>query len=54
MIDQQLEEKASADGKNVKVIGETYQQGKPEKACNWREKLQSREEMLNYLKVGVR
>ena len=54
MTDQQLEEKTSFDGKKVKVLGPTYEEGKPEKAGNWREKLKSREEMLAYLKVGVR
>jgi hypothetical protein len=52
--DQQLEEKTSFDGKKVKVLGATYDPGTPEKIANWREKLKSREEMLAYLKVGVR
>jgi hypothetical protein len=54
MIEQQLEEKASFDGKKVKVIGATYEEGKPEAPYDWRKKLQSREEMLKYLNVGVR
>ena len=54
MSEQQLEEKTSFDGKKVKVIGATYVQGKPEGAYDWREKLQSREEMLKYLNAGVR
>lgn len=54
MTEQQLEEKASFDGKKVKVIGASYEEGKPEEAYNWRKKLQSREEMLKYLNVGVR
>lgn len=54
MTEQQLEEKASFDGKKVKVIGPTYEEGKPEGAYDWRKKLQSREEMLKYLNVGVR
>lgn len=54
MSEQELEEKTSFDGKTVKVIGPSYEQGKPEKAANWREKLKSREDMLHYLKVGVR
>lgn len=54
MSDQQLEEKTSFDGKKVKVLGPTYEEGKPEKAENWRAKLSSKEEMLAYLKVGVR
>lgn len=54
MTEQQLEEKTSFDGTKVQVIGPTYEEGKPEKACNWRKKLQTREEMLSYLTVGVR
>jgi hypothetical protein len=54
MTEQQLEEKASFDGKKVKVIGATYEEGKPEKPYDWRKKLLSREEMLKYLNVGVR
>jgi len=54
MNEQQLEEKASFDGKKVKVIGATYEEGKPEAPYDWRKKLQSRDEMLKYLNVGVR
>jgi hypothetical protein len=54
MSEQQLEEKTSFDGKKVKVIGATYEEGKPEGVYDWRKKLQSREEMLKYLNVGVR
>jgi hypothetical protein len=54
MSQQQLEEKTSFDGSKVKVLGETYEEGKPEKPENWREKLKNREEMTAYLKVGVR
>jgi len=53
-VSQQLEEKTSFDGKKVEVLGPTYEEGKPEKAANWREKLKSREDILAYLKVGVR
>jgi hypothetical protein len=52
--DQKLEEKTSFDGKKVKVLGTTYDPGIPDKIANWRDKLKSREEMLAYLKVGVR
>ncbi len=54
MQEEQLEEKTSFDGKKVKVIGETYEKGKPESAAKWREKLKCREDMLAYLKAGVR
>jgi hypothetical protein len=54
MTEQQLDEKTSFDGSTVKVLGETYEKGKPEKPENWREKLKDREDMIAYLKVGVR
>jgi hypothetical protein len=54
MTEQQLEEKTSFDGSTVKVLGETYEQGKPEKPENWRQKLKDREDMIAYLKTGVR
>jgi hypothetical protein len=53
-MSEQLEEKTTFDGKKVMVIGPAYEEGKPEKSDNWREKLKSREDMLAYLKAGVR
>jgi hypothetical protein len=50
----QYEEKTSFDGKKVKVLGPTFEKGQPDKAENWRQKLQNREERLNYLKTGER
>ncbi len=52
--DVKMDEKASFDGKKVKVLGPTYEDGKPEAAENWRAKLRSRDEMLAYLKTGER
>ncbi|MFH2076683.1 MAG: hypothetical protein ABIJ57_15295, partial [Pseudomonadota bacterium] len=54
VMSQKLEEKTSFDGSKVQVLGETYEEGKPEKPENWREKLKTREEMMAYLKTGVR
>ena len=54
MSDDKLEEKVSFDGKKVKVLGATFDQGKPETAINWRQKLRNRDEMLAYLKTGER
>ncbi len=51
---EKFEEKTSFDGKKVKVLAETYDPGKPDKPADWRSKLKSREEILAYLKVGVR
>ena len=54
MSDDKLEEKVSFDGKKVKVLGPTFDEGKPEAAINWRQKMRNRDEMLAYLKTGER
>ncbi len=51
---EKLEERVSFDGKKVKVLGETFEEGSPEAPYQWRKKLRSREEMLEYLKNGER
>jgi hypothetical protein len=40
----------------VKVLGATYEEGKPggEEAGRWRQKLRDREERLKYLETGER
>jgi hypothetical protein len=42
--------------KEVEVLGETFEKGRPEgeKLGRWRQKLESREEKLKYLKTGER
>jgi hypothetical protein len=50
----QMDEKVAFDGKKVKVLGPTFEGGKPETPINWRQKLRNREEMLAYLKTGER
>jgi hypothetical protein len=52
--DDKLEEKVSFDGKKVKVLGATFDEGKPKTAINWRQKMRNRDEMLAYLKTGER
>ena len=37
-----------------KILGPTYEPGKPEVSHNWRRKLENREEMMRYLKAGER
>mgnify|MGYP001468810298 CR=1 FL=1 len=37
-----------------KVLGETYESGKPAGPANWRAKLRDRDEMLQYLQTGER
>ncbi len=54
MAEDTMEERNSFDGKKVKILGPTYELGKPEKPADWRKKLRNREEMLSYLKTGER
>ncbi len=54
MSNSQIEEKVGFDGKKVKVLGPTFEEGKPETPINWRQKMRNREEMLSYLKTGER
>ena len=42
------------DGTVVEVLGETYQDGKPEAPDAWRAKVKGRKEMLAYLKSADR
>jgi hypothetical protein len=51
---EKQEEKMAFDGKKVKILGPTYEEGTPEAPGNWRKKMGSRKEMLNYLKAGER
>ena len=53
-VSDQMEEKVTFDGKKVKVLGPTFEEGKPEIAINWRQKMRNRDEMLAYLKTGER
>jgi hypothetical protein len=55
-VAEQLEEKVAFDGKKVKVLGPTFDEGKPETpiTISWRQKMRNREEMLAYLKTGER
>jgi hypothetical protein len=54
MADYSYEEKENFEGKMVKVLGPTYDPGKPEGAANWKDKLQSNEERMGYLKSALR
>jgi hypothetical protein len=48
--------KKTVSGGKVEVLGETYEPGKPEgeKMGGWRQKMESREEKLKYLRTGER
>jgi len=56
MTEYKTKMKKAADGTEVKVLAETYDQGKPEvkDLGRWRQKLSTREEKLRYLKTAER
>jgi hypothetical protein len=54
MADYEYEEKENFEGKKVKVLGPTYDEGKPEGRGDWTEKLESRDAVLGYLRTALR
>ncbi len=54
MIDYQYDEKEVFNGEKVKVLGATFEEGKPEGRQDWRTKLATREEKLGYIKTALR
>jgi hypothetical protein len=54
IMKEKCEEKVSFDGKKVKVLGGDFEKGKPQSPYEWRKKLRSRKEMLEYLESGER
>ena len=46
--------KQSFDGKEVEILGETYEEGMPQEKVQWRQRLKNRKQMLDYLKTGER
>ena len=54
MADYVYEEKEDFEGKKVKVLGPTYEPGKPEEKGGLDEKLGSESERLGYLKTALR
>jgi hypothetical protein len=54
MSEYVYEEKENFEGKKVKVLGSTYEEGKPEEKEDWTAKLASRDEAVNYLKSALR
>lgn len=52
----QIEKKKAPGRDEVEVLGTTYEEGKPEgeDMGRWRQKLESREEKLKYLRTGER
>lgn len=49
-----FEEKEDSEGRKVKVLGPTYEPGKPEERDDWRAKLKTRDDMVGYLKTALR
>jgi hypothetical protein len=54
MADYSYEEKENFEGKKVRVLGSTYEEGKPESSSNWKEKLGTRDDAINYLRTALR
>ncbi|MCX5802879.1 MAG: hypothetical protein NTU69_05005 [Proteobacteria bacterium] len=54
MADYSYEEKENFEGKKVRVLGPTYEEGKPESSGNWKEKLGTRDDAMNYLRTALR
>lgn len=53
-MSQEKLKKKSFDGKDVEILGPTYESGRPEGSDNWRKKMRNRDEMVNYLKTAER
>ena len=55
-MDYVIEEKPAPGRDKVKVLGATFEAGKPEgeDVGRWRQKMESREEKLRYLETGER
>ena len=49
MAEYTYEEKEGFEGKKVRVLGPTYDPGKPEGAGDWEEKLQTSDDRIAYL-----
>ena len=54
MSDYVYEEKENYEGKKVKVLGPTYEEGRPDKMVDWRAKLTTRDDVVNYLRTALR
>jgi len=54
MADYTYEERENFEGKRVKILGATYEKGKPEESLNWREKFDTRDDIVKYLKSALR
>jgi hypothetical protein len=48
------EEKEDFEGKKVKVLGPTFEEGKPDTTVDWRVKLTSRDDVVGYIRTALR
>ena len=55
-MEYKIEKKSAPNREKVEVLGETFEEGKPEgnQVGKWRQKLESRQEKLKYLETGER
>ncbi len=55
-MEYKIEKKKAPGRKEVEVLGDTFEEGKPEgeEVGKWRQKLENREEKLKYLQSGER
>jgi len=55
-MEYKVEKKKAPGGEEVEVLGATFEEGKPEgeELGKWRQKLESRDEKLKYLRTGER
>ncbi len=54
MSEYKYEEKERFDGTKVRVLGPTYEVGKPEGGKDWKKKLDTKEEAVNCLRTALR
>jgi len=54
MADYIYEERENFEGRKIKVLGPTYEKGKPEENLDWREKFDTREDIIRYLRSALR
>ena len=55
-MEYKIEKKSTTNWGEVSVLGATFEDGKPEgeESGKWRQKLDTRQEKLNYLQTGER
>ena len=55
-MEYKIEKKSAPGREEVEVLGATFEEGKPEdeEVGKWRQKLDTRQEKLNYLETGER